>query len=173
MFVVMVKKGIRSDFVTFDLVVTCVRTFLFLIALKAEASLVPIQRRWQERCVGLQKEMASHCYNTVYSNYTFGNFPLEMLLVGDSVNVSFCNWQPLWWDLRHSVGPWSFVFWDSDFFTHLLYIICRVCYKCIYSISTRSWMSYAQWHNSCRFFWSLKYHFNACIGVLLRSVRWS
>jgi hypothetical protein len=34
------------------------------------------------------------------------------------------------------------------FSTHLLYIICRVCNKCICSISTCLWMSYALWHNS-------------------------
>jgi hypothetical protein len=32
--------------------------------------------------------------------------------------------------------------------THLLYIICRICNKCICSISTGSWMNYAQWRNS-------------------------
>jgi hypothetical protein len=36
--------------------------------------------------------------------------------------------------------------------THLLYIICRICNKCICSISTGSWMSYDQWHNSYTIF---------------------
>lgn len=36
------------------------------------------------------------------------------------------------------------------FFTHLLYTIYRVCYKCtcICSINTGPWMSYAQWRNA-------------------------
>jgi hypothetical protein len=40
--------------------------------------------------------------------------------------------------------------WESMkiFFTYLLYTICRICYKCVCSISTGSWMSYAQWRNS-------------------------
>jgi hypothetical protein len=56
------------------------------------------------------------------------------------------------------------------FFTHVLYIICRICNKCICSISTGSWMSYAQWRNSYNYFCSLRYHFNSCTGALLRSV---
>jgi hypothetical protein len=35
---------------------------------------------------------------------------------------------------------------------HLLYIICRICNKCICTISTRSWMSYAQWRSSYTLF---------------------
>jgi hypothetical protein len=37
-------------------------------------------------------------------------------------------------------------------FTHLFYIICRICNICICSISTGSRMSYAQWSNSYTFF---------------------
>jgi hypothetical protein len=45
---------------------------------------------------------------------------------------------------------------ESDsFFTHLLYIICRICNKCICSISTGSWISYAQWRNSHTLFFHL------------------
>jgi hypothetical protein len=52
--------------------------------------------------------------------------------------------------------------------THLLY---RICNKCTCSISTASWMSYAQWRNfMLLFFFSLRYHFNSCVGVLLRSI---
>jgi hypothetical protein len=35
--------------------------------------------------------------------------------------------------------------WQIFFPTHVLYVICRVCNKCVCSISTGSWMSYAQW----------------------------
>jgi hypothetical protein len=42
----------------------------------------------------------------------------------------------------------SSVLQETYFFTNLLYIICRICNKCICSISTGSWMSYAQWRNS-------------------------
>jgi hypothetical protein len=52
---------------------------------------------------------------------------------------------------------------NSFFFTHLLYIICRICNKCICSVSTGSWMGYAQWRNSYTSFCSLRYHFNSCI----------
>jgi hypothetical protein len=55
-------------------------------------------------------------------------------------------------------------------FTHSLHIIYRICNKCIFSISNDSWMSYGQWRNSYTFLCSLRYHFNSCIGVLLRSV---
>jgi hypothetical protein len=58
-------------------------------------------------------------------------------------------------------------------FTHLLYITCRICNKCICSISTGSSMSYVQWRNSCTpfHFCSLRYHFNCCMGGLLMSGR--
>jgi hypothetical protein len=31
--------------------------------------------------------------------------------------------------------------------SHLLYKVCRICDKCVCSISTGSWMSYVQWRN--------------------------
>jgi hypothetical protein len=79
------------------------------------------------------------------------------------------HWTVLWtW--------WSILFYfistySTDFFhTHILYIICRVCYKYICSICTDSWMSYAQWRNSYTLFCSLRYHFYSCVWVLLRPV---
>jgi hypothetical protein len=43
--------------------------------------------------------------------------------------------------------------WGATFFLfhNLLYIIYTICNKCICSISTGSWMSYAQWRNSYTF----------------------
>jgi hypothetical protein len=49
---------------------------------------------------------------------------------------------------------WFIVLTDIGiiFSTHLLYIICRIFNKCVCSISTGSWMNYAQWRNSYTLF---------------------
>jgi hypothetical protein len=59
-----------------------------------------------------------------------------------------------------------FFLWFNISFTHLLYTICRICNKCVCSISTGSWMSYVQWRNPCTpfSFCSLRFHFNSCTG---------
>jgi hypothetical protein len=36
------------------------------------------------------------------------------------------------------------------FLSHLLYIICSVCNKCMCALCLYTWVSYAQWRNSCR-----------------------
>jgi hypothetical protein len=51
-------------------------------------------------------------------------------------------------EIMKSFHASTIVFNVIIFFTHLLYIICRVYYKCVCSISTGLWMSYAKWHNS-------------------------
>jgi hypothetical protein len=61
----------------------------------------------------------------------------------------------LYWILETLVVMWKdhfFRFICLFYFTDLLYIICRTCNKCIYSINTCSWMSYAQWSISYTFF---------------------
>jgi hypothetical protein len=46
--------------------------------------------------------------------------------------------------------------------THSLYIICRICNKCICSTGTGLWMSYAQWHKSYNLFFFLVH-----LGIIL------
>jgi hypothetical protein len=89
---------------------------------------------------GPRAESISHCHLlTTYSTITStdrssvrtGTHSLLPLLQRDVTSIGTCQQV----DIRL-------------FPTHLLYTICRVCNKCMCSISTGPWMSYAQWRNS-------------------------
>jgi hypothetical protein len=92
---------------------------------------------------GPRAESISHCHlltrssttSTDRSSTRTGTQSRLPLLQRDVTSIGTCQQTS-----RHMTFP-----------LHLLYMICRVCNKCMCSISTGSWMSYAQWRNSYLF----------------------